>query len=91
MLSLRQINDVCLGQDETYRRCRYLAQDETDSSKYYCCKLSSKAKELDDEIDSYLKDCKKRNYDPRKDNLPLGDNCQGYVIFRELLQGYDVD
>jgi len=91
MLSLKQIQDVCLYKDNTYRKCRYLCNDELDSSKWFCLKLSGKGRQIDDEIDQYLDEMAKRNKDPKKDNLPLGDNCGGYPVLRHIEQGYDKD
>jgi len=91
MLSLKQLKDVCLLDDSTSDRCKYLSQDENDSSKYFCLKLSSKGREIDEEIESYLNDIRKRGKDPRKDNLPLSDNCPGYPVLRNIEQGYDYD
>jgi len=54
-------------------------------------KLSSKAQDIDSEITNYLVECQKRNRDPLKENLPLGDNCSGYPMLRHLEQGYDCD
>lgn len=89
MLSQKQLRDVCLVYDGTYARCRYLAQDETDYTKWYCLKKSPKAKEIDVEISDFVKEARKKGKDPRKENVALGDNCQGYPIMRYLEQGYD--
>jgi hypothetical protein len=91
MLSLKQIQDICLCDDTTYKRCRYLSQDENDDSKFYCMKLSSKSQDIDSEITNYLVECQKYNRDPLKENLPLADNCSGYPMLRHLEQGYDCD
>lgn len=91
MLSLKQLQDVCLVGSPNHDRCRYLSQDENDPGKYYCAKLSSRRAEIDEEIDDYIREMRKIGRDPRQDNLPLGDNCQGYLFFRDLEQGYDVD
>jgi len=91
MLSLKQLNDVCLVSSQSHDRCRYLSQDENDPNKYYCAKLSSRRTEIDEEIDDYVREMRKMGRDPRQDNLPLGDNCGGYLYFRDLLQGYDQD
>lgn len=90
MLSLKQIEHVCLGGDNTHRRCRYFSQDENDHTKFYCLKLCSKANDIDEEINSYLTECQKRNKNPLDENFPLGDNCAGYPILRHIEQGYDV-
>lgn len=88
-LSLRQIQDVCLIYSNDSRKCRYLAQDDSNPSVYYCLKKSSKKAEIDDETNDYLKDQKKKGADPRKQATPLGDNCEGYPILRYIKQGYD--
>lgn len=90
MLSLKQIEDVCLGNDTTHRRCRYFSQDDTDRNKFYCLRLSAKAFEIDEEVNLYLAECQKRNKNPLDEKFPLGDNCQGYPLLRHLEQGYDV-
>jgi|694.fasta_scaffold00185_114 hypothetical protein len=89
MLSLKQINDVCLSNDLTYRKCRYLCQDESDRSKFYCLKLSVKGQKIDREIDIYVDNLKAKGKSIIQDNLPLGDNCSGYPMLRYLQQGYD--
>ena len=89
MLSLKQLKDVCLVNDGTYKKCRYLVQDDNDYTKYNCIKKTAKAKELDDELDDFLRESRKKGKDPLKDNIPLGDNCAGYPLLRHLPQGYD--
>lgn len=90
MLSLKQVSDICMGFDTSHRRCRYISQDENDDQKFYCLKLTSKATEIDSEITSYLVECKNKGRDPYLENLPLGDNCQGYPVLRYIQQGYDI-
>ena len=89
MLSLKQLTDVCLlGQGSG--ECRYLDQDESDSSKFYCLKKSSaRAKDIDAELEELIKDSLMKNKDPKKNNIPLGDNCSGYPLLRNKMQGYD--
>ena len=89
MLSLRQLKDVCLADNKTFRRCRYLCQDDVDPQKFYCIKMSAKAKSVDEEIKNYIDLMHSKGKDPTKYNLPLGDNCQGYPFLRHLEQGYD--
>lgn len=91
MLSLKQIKDVCLVDEISSSRCKYLSQDESDDTKFYCLKLSAKGREIDEEIESFLNDMRKRNKDPFKESLPLGDNCGGYPVMRHIEQGYDLD
>lgn len=90
MLSQNQLRDVCLVHDNTHQRCRYLSQDETDYTKWYCLKRSSKANDIDVELDDFVREARKKGRDPRNDNVPLGDNCSGYPVLRHILQGYDV-
>jgi len=88
-LSLKQLQDVCLIYTNDSRKCKYLAQDDSNASVWYCLKKSSKKAEVDDETSDYLKDLKKKGVDPRKQGTPLGDNCDGYPILRYIKQGYD--
>lgn len=90
MLSQKQLRDVCLLYDPTYKKCRYIAVDENDYSKYYCLKKTAKAQDIDVELDDFIRDARKKGKDPRKDNVPLGDNCKGYPLLRHITQGYDV-
>jgi len=88
MLSTKQLKDVCLI-GGTSERCRYLAEDETDHLKYYCLKKSSKAKDVDIEVEDFIKDMKRRGKDVSKENIPIGNNCSGYPVLRYKEQGYD--
>lgn len=89
MLSQKQLKDICLAHDPTYRQCRYLAQDENDYTKYYCLKCSAKAKDIDIDLAEFIDEVRKKGKDPRKENVPLGDNCNGYPVLRHIEQGYD--
>lgn len=89
MLSKKHLDDVCLFYDQTHRKCRYLSQDEMDYNKFHCLKLSSEAAEIDEEIDEFIAECKSKGRNPYKEDLPLGDNCPGYLILRNIEQGYD--
>lgn len=88
-LSLKQLHDVCLIYNGGSRQCKYVAQDDNDSSVWFCLKQSSKKSEIDDEITDHLKELKQKGIDPVKQRIPLGDNCNGYPILRYLKQGYD--
>lgn len=90
MLSLKQLQDICLVSDTSYQKCRYLSQDETDYTKWYCLKRSPKAADIDSELDDFVRDSNKKGRNPLNDNVPLGDNCAGYPILRHIQQGYDV-
>lgn len=92
MLSLKQLNDVCLCYDGTHERCRYLEQDEDDWNKFFCLKKNAKKKkDIDDMMLTFLEKCKKAGKDPTKENIPLGDNCNGYLKLKHVQQGYDKD
>ena len=88
MLSSNHLKDVCLI-NETSQQCRYLAEDEVDPLKMYCLKKSSKAKEVDIEVEEFLYEMRRRGHDPKKENTPLGNNCSGYPILLYKEQGYD--
>lgn len=89
MLSQKQLTDVCLLYDPTYKQCRYLSRDENDYSKHYCLKRTAKANDIDVELDDFIRDTRKKGKDPKKENVPLGDNCKGYPLLRNIQQGYD--
>jgi len=88
MLSLKQLKDVCLL-NAGHNQCKYLAEDETDSKKHYCLKKSPKAKEVDIEVEDFLREMRRKGKDPKKESIPIGDNCSGYIILRHKEQGYD--
>lgn len=90
MLSKKQLKDVCLAYSSTYEKCRYLSQDELDYTKFYCKKKSVDAIQIDVELKNFITETKKKGKDPLKENIALGDNCQGYPVLRYLQQGYDV-
>ena len=89
MLSLKQLKDYCLEDSNTNRKCRYLCQDDADPNKFYCLKMTPKAKKIDDEISVYIDSMNRRGKNPYLDNLPMGDNCNGYPLLRHIEQGYD--
>ena len=43
------------------------------------------------ETDDFIRETRKKGKDPRKENIPLGDNCEGYPILKYIEQGYDKD
>lgn len=89
MLSAKQLKDVCLSNDTTHKKCRFLGQDENDYNKFYCLKRTARANEINQEVEDFLKECRKKGKDPYAERVPLGDNCQGYHLLRDLEQGYD--
>jgi len=88
-LSLKQLQDVCLLYVNDSRKCKYLAEDDSDKNLHYCLKKSSKKIEIDDESVDLLNDLKKKGINPHSQGMPLGDNCPGYPILRYIKQGYD--
>ena len=88
-LSKNQLEDICLVQGG-WKKCRFLAQDDNDFSKYYCLKQSSKRDEIDVETDDFVAQQVKKGKNPRQGNIPLGDNCpKGLPILKHIEQGYD--
>lgn len=89
MLSRNHLLDVCLVNQNSHIKCRYLAEDENDLGKFYCLKKSIRAKEIDLEVNDFLLDLKRRGRTPDQENVPIGNNCGGYVLLRHKEQGYD--
>lgn len=86
------MNDVCMAFCNDSRACKYLAVDENNYSSFFCVKKVKQEKEtIDKRISDYLADCKAKGVDPKAKNVPLGDNCGGYIILKKIQQGYDVD
>ncbi len=89
-LSRKQLQDICMLFCGDHRQCRYLAEDDADHNKWYCLKHTSKKSKIDNRIDAFVKDCKKKGVDPNGQGIPLGDNCSGYPILKIIEQGFDV-
>lgn len=85
-LTLKQVEDICLINCGDHRRCRYLGQDD-DTLEYFCMKKSSKKDEIDNSVENFIRETKKKGKDPTKDNIALGDNCEGYIITKYKKQG----
>lgn len=92
MLSLKQLQDVCLVQNQDATQCRYLIQDDADYNKWYCLRHRKKEKQkIDSKVNDFLKECSIKGIDPFAQVYPLGDNCSGYPILKHIEQGYDKD
>lgn len=91
MLSLNQVRRVCYGDtSKPSSLCRYLEIDDFDASKSYCLKLiQSKKNAIDNDVADFIMKSKGRNINPNSENVPLGDNCQGYIKLKSISQGYD--
>lgn len=87
MLSLRQIEDVCLVA-QGHEQCRFLAEDMYGS--FFCLKKTGKKDEINEEVDDFIDKATKRGIDPESMGLPIGDNCKGYIFLKHKTQGYDV-
>lgn len=88
-LSKKQVKDVCLFNCGS-KSCRYLTTDELDSSKFYCLKLRPIEKnKIDDSIEQLMSDCKKRKINPKSIGKAMGDNCEGFLLLKNVKQGYD--
>lgn len=86
MLSLKQLENICLINDNSSAKCRYLELDEKDYEKYQCAKKNiSKARIINMELNKFLGKIKENSF-----NVPLGDNCEGYKVSRTTKQGYDI-
>jgi hypothetical protein len=89
-LSKDQVSDVCLLGQGT-QQCRYLAEDDVVRNMFYCLKKSKDKKEkIDVEVSSLVKDLKRKGKDIDAQNIPVGNNCSGYIILKHIEQGYDV-
>lgn len=88
MLSLKQVENVCLSNDTTGKKCRYLSSNyNVVNQVFICLKLSDqKKKTIDEQVKNYLD----YNGYKNKVNPPLGDNCSGYPVSLYVKQGYDV-
>jgi hypothetical protein len=90
-LTKKQVNDVCFISGGS-KQCRYLDEDidEHGNVVNLCKKLSPDRQIIDSELIDFFKDMKTSGQDPFKQGVPLGDNCQGYIVLKTKQQGYDV-
>lgn len=90
MLSKLQLQNFCLvGQGSD--ACRFLADDDVQGTiQYFCLKQNKDQKKIiNDKVSAYFKECRKKGKDPTSEGHPLGDNCAGYPVLRNIEQGYD--
>jgi hypothetical protein len=87
VLTRKQLEVVCLINDSSGRRCRYIAFDSNDRSKAICAKKSSKRADIDDEIDLVCRKMLADGKDPYKSGEPMGDNCPGFLVLLGKEQG----
>lgn len=89
MISEKHLQDVCM-QNCGSKTCRYLHNDELNPNQWYCHKLRPIEKfKIDLNVENFVRDCKKRKISPKSLNQPLGDNCEGFLVLRNIKQGYD--
>ena len=84
MLSLRQVEDVCLL-DCGFEQCRYIDSYVNDQNKFFCRKLIKKDKQIIDDLIA-----EHNIQDLIELDEPIGNNCPGYVKTDYFIQGYDV-
>jgi hypothetical protein len=89
VLSKKHLDKYCLPYG-AHLRCHYLAEDDNNSTKFYCLKKSNKKTIVDKELKEVLELLKKKGNDPKKQGIPLGNNCPGYFLLKNVQQGYDV-
>jgi hypothetical protein len=91
MLTNKQLTDVCFINGGS-AQCRYLDEDIDDNGQvvHLCKKMSPDKKIIDEELVDFYNEMKKSGKDPLKQNLALGNNCQGYIVLKTKPQGYDV-
>lgn len=86
-LTKRHLGEVCLLHHiDATKTCRYLMNDELDSSKWYCQKLRPLSKiQIDEHVSSMSRNSQLAY------RVPAGDNCDGYPLLKHLPQGFDAD
>jgi len=89
MLSKQHLDKYCLPHGGNLR-CIYLAADDNQRDKFYCLKKSPKKAVVDKEHAEVLGLLKKKSKDPAMQGIALGNNCKGFLLLKNALQGYDV-
>lgn len=85
-LSKNQVNNICLiGSGST--ACRYLSVDDDDYSKFHCLKHKLEIKK---KIDILVNNYSASTNTNKLPIIPIGDNCAGYPILKNIDQGYDI-
>ena len=90
-LSNKQLKDVCCLRASS-TQCRYLDDDFNDKNQkvFICKKLSPDRDIIDLSVLDFVNMARKSGNDPMLSGIPLGDNCQGYIVLKNKLQGYDI-
>ena len=92
-LSQAQVTHRCL-QHQGARQCRYLQIRYVSGQGYTseCAKLlKGKKKDIDDDCQKHIDDCKKNHTDPfqRRAAIGTGGTCAGFLWLPTVVQGYD--
>jgi hypothetical protein len=53
-------------------------------------KSKNKKEKIDVEVSSLVRDLKRKGKDINSRNIPVGNNCGGYIILKHIEQGYNV-
>ena len=87
MLTLNQIRNVCLyGQD--HMQCRYLALAA--AGEFHCIKNTWVKPRIDKQVREFIEFTKQTGGSILGSNIAMGDNCKGYILFKNKKQGYDI-
>ena len=89
MISEKHLEDVCMRNCGS-KTCRYLYNDDLNPNQWNCNKLRPIEKvKIDVSLENFIRDCKKRKINPKNLSQPMGDNCEGFLIMKNIKQGYD--
>ncbi len=90
-LSKKQLADVCCL-NGLHLQCMYLEEEIDDkfNSIYVCKKKSPEKTIIDKEVNEFIKMANQIGADVKTQGMPLGDNCSGYIVLKNKIQGYDV-
>jgi len=88
MLSQNQLQSVCLYGCGHSGQCRYIREDPGNKNVFNCYKLRpEEKKKIDQKVEEHIKSCKKKGEDPAAKGHPLGDNCKGELILKNVTTG----
>ena len=89
MLSQKHLHDICLLYSGGHKQCRY-AEEDPKNWQWMCVKLQKNKKDdIDKKVEQIKAECKKNGIDYKKAGCAMGDNFQGYPVFKHIEQGYD--
>lgn len=89
MLSQNQVDDRCLAYGG-HKMCRYLVYDQK-TGKHLCIKkVDQLREEIDRRVEKHIEKAKATGQDLVMLGRAIGDNCQGYLYLKNVVQGYDI-